>query len=401
MLKKTLLLFLIVMLIGCKPAQQRSCDPGFIVDGSSCCMDADSDNVCDSMEEPKVTMFDHLFNKEGCTGDRISLDHSAVGLENIGTIEPMGHTSGEHVTPVDHIYYKTPDWNTIKEIEADIFSPADGVITDIQYMYGFQGYDYRLVIRHTCRMFSIFIHVETLSEKIAKEAPTELSEVKVNIPVSAGEKIGSFKSWLDYSIVDRDYQRKFIIPESYDREPWKMHCADPFDYFSEPVRSEMVALNLRTAEPLGGIIDHDIDGRLIGTWFKEGTKKYMGLDMEHYYRGHLSIAYDNIDPGHVRISIGDYDGKPKQFAVKGNVPDPAEVRETKYELVASWYIDADGVKWDEEALIKGLKRKTDEHVQAVLLLELVEDRKLKFEIFPEQTAAEVVGFTENALVYER
>ena len=43
---------------------------------------------------------------------------------------------GGHVTPVDHIYLKSydhiPDENA--EINIDIYSPADGTITGIQYM---------------------------------------------------------------------------------------------------------------------------------------------------------------------------------------------------------------------------------------------------------------------------
>jgi len=32
---------------------------------------------------------------------------------------------------------------------------------------------------------------------------------------------------------------------------------------------------------------------------------------------------------------------------------------------------------------------------------MIEDRKLKFEVFPEKTQAEVSGFTEDAVFYER
>ena len=73
-----------------------------------------------------------------------------------------------------------------------------------------------------------------------------------------------------------------------------------------------MAKSPRTAEPRGGRIDYDIDGRLVGSWFLEGTVDYSGGSTPTicgnrpcpYWTGHLSIAYDHIDPEQIRISIG-------------------------------------------------------------------------------------------------
>ncbi len=46
---------------------------------------------------------------------------------------------------------------------------------------------------------------------------------------------------------------------------------DTFDYFDEPVKSQLLAKSLRIALPVGGKIDYDIDGKLIGNWFREGS----------------------------------------------------------------------------------------------------------------------------------
>ena len=183
-----------------------------------------------------------------------------------------------------------------------------------------------------------------------------------------------------------------------------MHIPDPFEYFKEPIKSQMIAKGLRTAEPLGGKIDYDIDGRLIGTWFKENTNKYEGLDPYNYWAGHLSIIYDCYDPEHIVVSFGDYEGEPRDFGVKGNSPDPADVvvnELVKYELVEYDYYKGDDL-WDGSSFVNGLDaRNNDVELHGVVLFQLTDDRTLKMEIFDGKTADEVTGFTDNALIYVR
>ena len=57
--------------------------------------------------------------------------------------------------------------------------------------------------------------------------------------------------------------------------------------------------------------------------------------------------------------------------------------------------------WDRQSLVKGLKVKNSLEVSGVILLELIEDRKLKVEIFSGKTAKQVNGFTQNSKLYER
>jgi len=265
--------------------------------------------------------------------------------------------------------------------------------------------DYRLIIQHTCTISSIFIHIDELSEKIAEVAPEFGKYTNTNVPVSAGEILGTYTGSIDYNVVDDEVLLTgFVLPESYTNEEWKIHVKDPFDYFNEPLKSQLISKSLRTAEPKGGFIDYDVDGRLIGTWFKENTNKYAGLELERYWADHLSIVHNSIDPEHVIVSIGTFKGKGDQFGVKGNAPDPAEVSvETglvKYELVDFDYYDGDQ-SWDRASLVKGLKVRNGEYVSGVALFQLLEDRKLKVEIFPDKTADEVAGFTENSKIYER
>jgi len=355
------------------------------------------------------------FTAEEESGDYedIMFDYAPLDLNNVVFIEPLGAMIGNHVTPIDHQYYMALDHMLQDQaaIIVDVYSPANGNVTHIQHMSSLPGDDtaviddYRIVIEHTSTVSSIYIHLDTLSAKIAAVAPPPGENASVSVDVQAGEIIGYYKGTIDYNVVDENIVLTgFINPESYQAESWKIHTPDPFDYFNEPIKSQLIEKCLRTAEPVGGKIDYDIDGRLIGSWFQENTNGYAGLDPANYWVGHLSVVYHNVDPEHIIVSLGSYNNQPRQFGVKNNSPDPADVNvatgQILYELVDYDYYDGD-VRWDRESLVKGLKLRNSDFVQGVVLFQLIENRKLKVEIFPDMTAAGVGTFTANAMIYVR
>ena len=72
-----------------------------------------------------------------------------------------------------------------------------------------------------------------------------------------------------------------------------------------------------------------------------------------------------------------------------------------YELVGHEYWAGDS-RWDRRTLFKGIEaRDGGGPVQGVVLFEVLADQQLRVEIFPGATAAQVDGFTEAALIYER
>ncbi len=342
-----------------------------------------------------------------CEGNKTTFDYAPVNLEKTKLFLPLGLMSGSHVTPVDHHYFQNFD---NQEADIEVYSPGDGFIESIGHMPGApEGRDYRVVIVHTCTISSIFIHVETLAEKLATAVLSDGRTAYPRIPVRAGEVIGYYARNVDYNLVDEEITLPgFVVPSHYSGEDWKIHVPNTYDYFNEPVRSKLVAKSLRTAEPMQGKIDYDIDGKLVGNWFLEGTGGYAGkgTGVQEYWSGHLAIAYDYLDPERIVLSIAGYEGQDsKQFAVKGNAPEPATlgVRSglVKYELVGYDYYAPDGSFWDRKSLVKDLKTRSEETVQGVVLFQLLEDRKLKMEVFPGKTAAQVSGFTQNAKTYER
>ena len=351
----------------------------------------------------------------GCVGKGpVTFTSPPMKIENIGMIEPIGLMIGGHVTPTDHGYYTSITWLPGESREdvskfVDVIAPASGIVTSVQSMpseYSSSSIgDYRIVVHHTCTFYTIYIHVNQLSEKLQT-----IADAGKTVQVEAGEVIGRAPGF-DFSVHNDEITLPgFIVPEHYDAESWKIHTSDMFDYFLEPIRTQLLDKNVRQKEPRGGRIDYDIDGRVAGNWFEENTNGYFGKEEYQrsigYWSTHLAFAYDGLDPSLIIVSMGDFDGEAQQYAVKGNKPDHKDVSAqtglVKYELVPWQYLTENGNEWDRVSFAKitGSKR-YDEQVKGAVLVQMLGDRKIKFEAFPGKTASQLVEFTSNAKVYER
>jgi hypothetical protein len=338
-------------------------------------------------------------------------DYPPLNLEKVAYILPMGLMTGAHVTPIDHQYYISHDYGSEnEEVDVEVYSPGNGTVISIQHMDIAAGDsplpvdDFRVIIQHTDTISSYYIHIDKLSDKLMAVDPGLGNYSNVNVEVDAGEIIGIYGGSVDYNIVDEDVNLPFINPDSYEQEPWKIHCPDPFDYFNESIKNQMINKCLRTEEPIGGKICYDIDGRIVGTWFENGTNGYGGIDTGRYWAGHLSIVYDSIDPDAIIISIGTFIDTAQQFAVTGNSPDPTNISVNDglviYELTDYEYYKND-TQWDRNSFMQGLKVRNGEGIRGVILLQLLEDQKLKVEISPNETAETISDFTQNAKIYVR
>jgi hypothetical protein len=338
-------------------------------------------------------------DRKGCVGEGpMVLNTSIVSLENLEKIIPQGQMQGGHVTPVDHQYYNL-------KRSSDVFSPADGTVTSISTVQS--ASDYRIVIHHSCSFYTIYIHVDELAPKLLEAVGTlRMGEHKYpSIPIQAGEifaKVTNQYQSFDFSVHDESVILSgFISPQLYIMEPWKIHTVDPYNYFSEPVKSELLSKTLRTSIPIAGKIDYDVPGALAGNWFEVNSNGYAG-NTEPYWRTHVSVAYDHFDPSIVTISLGDFNGESKQFFVTGNLPDPKDVTVSKglvkYELVERVYT-SNGEIWNRHDFVPQLQGFTDNSVKGVVLIQVFEGEKMKLEIFLDEAAPQ--NFTSNAKLYER
>ncbi len=347
----------------------------------------------------------------------VRFTHSPMRLADIERITPYGLMIGGHVCPIDHGYFY-PKLLEPRQSHFDVMSPADGHVVMVGHRTQLTGSsekgreydDYALHIEHSGTFYTFYDLLTQLDPAILKQLDEATRDrfarkqmgppIHVRIPVKGGQVVGKVGGRsLDISVINTEVTLKgFLTPKLYGHYAWRVHVVDPFDYFDEPLKNQLLKLNARKTKPTFGKIDYDIDGRLVGNWFREGSGGYPGdrRDPRGYWMGHLAFAYHHVEPSVVIVSIGDFDGQPKQFAVKGNTPDPAKVSAkdglVKYDLVyAPFNSNATPIELPGQML----------GVQGVLLAQLVEDRKLKLETFPGKSAAEVKSFTTGAKTYER
>ena len=352
-----------------------------------------------------------MFGPVACEGsERVQFSYFPLDAEIISSIRPMGSMAGGHVTPVDHIYI-THDSPDIPGHGYVVRMPADGIVIQVERMPNASRPDYRIVIAHSCRIFTTFIHTgEPNPELMALTGELELGANWYGaLPIKAGDVLANASTnIMDFMVHDQEVTLPgFIVPESYAGEDWKVHTLDPFDFYDEPLRSQVLVFNQRTAEPVGGKIDYDIDGRIVGNWFVEGTGGYgnggeIPAGYENYWETHLAIAYHYIDPTTLIVSIGADVGIPEgacnacagAYGIKGNAPDPATIGVSdglvKYELIGRIRPERDAPTFNDESNSIG-----------VFLVEMIDDGSIRVEVFPGVLPASVAGFTDAAVVYTR
>ncbi|MGD8373953.1 MAG: hypothetical protein PVI21_03795 [Candidatus Woesebacteria bacterium] len=354
---------------------------------------------------------------QACTGEDVTnkLSVSPMKPEDFNIVVPYGLVVGAHVTPIDHQYFTPKDYNS--PVDAyEVYAMGDAHIVDISARTRPFGEEYRLVFSVSCTYFYYYDLVTSLVPDIkAAYDDYKQNSTPIDLPVSAGQLIGYIGGQtLDFAVWDTTKPLSgFVIPEHYSSEPWKIYTADPLNYYTDELKTFILSRYVRTAQPISGKIDYDIDGRLIGNWFLEGTNGYEGDTSDnktHYWSTHLSFAPDLYDPNWFIVSIGSmqgHEGLCAQFVSTTNTPNPQDVStETgliKYNLKTWSYIKPDGNMWDQNSLAANIKVEVNdqEPVQGCALVQMIEDRKIKFQVFKNQACNNLGSFTDEAQIYNR
>ncbi|MEK9201251.1 MAG: hypothetical protein AAB909_04750 [Patescibacteria group bacterium] len=347
-----------------------------------------------------------------CEGmEKLKLTHLPMQYEDFSMIIPYGLVVGDHVTPIDHQYFSPTVFRSPRD-KYEVYAMADARLVSIEPRVKPEYTEYRLVFSMSCRVFYYYDLVTSLSEEILKaagEVKQGRSNRSVNIPVKAGQLIGRIGGQtLDFAVWDTEVVLPgFVNSESYKEERWKIHTVDPLEYYTEELKQLAVSKYIRTVHPVSGKIDYDIDGKLIGNWFLEGTEGYRGTKsqkMDGYSQTHLAIVPNHIDPAVYIASFGNFGGKFRQLAIGDNNLDPKVVGPgdgiVKYTLFEYGYLKSDGERWDGMSLAKDLKVKLYSPVGCVMY-QLVEMGMLKMEVFSGSECGEVSGFTKKAVLYTR
>ncbi|HSE61881.1 MAG TPA: hypothetical protein VLA88_06350 [Candidatus Saccharimonadales bacterium] len=352
---------------------------------------------------------------QNCKERDVAFTSPPLKMQDLNYIRPMGAMLDGHVTPTDHVYVSPANMDAADNTYP-VLMPADGTVTEISRMpdqyigdrkdVQLAAEDHRLVLSFSCRYSSIYIHIHKLADPLAKAVQgIKANENKnVSIDLKAGDTVGYIGgSTFDWTMVDNNTTLSgFITPDLYKREPWKIHTISPFDLYRGDLKTQMEAKSIRTVPPVGGKIDYDQRGKLVGTWFRSGTNGYEGSNQERYWDGHLSVVPDYIDPSYTIVSIGNWEGQAKQFAVKGS-PNPATISEgtlAKFELIPLSYV-SNNPQADRRIFTKGMHPDTASATVGTIAFQVQSGEKLKVEKFPGKSAAQVTGLTAAAETYER
>jgi len=349
-----------------------------------------------------------VLSNSNCDGtDKATFTNLPMRKEDFSLLIPYGLVVGGHVTPIDHQYFSPAVFDSPRNAYP-VYAMADSRIVDISSRTNDRGTEYRLVFSYSCTFLYYYDLVTSLTGQV-KEA-YDKNNRDIDLTVKAGQQIGAIGGQtLDLAVWDTEKPVSgFIVPEHYEAEGWKLFTTDPYPYYTPELRALLIERNPRTVEPIAGKIDYDIDGKLIGNWFEQGTGGYTGgggpRGME-YWTTHLSIAPDLYASGAFIVSLGDFGGQALQFAARGNSPDPATVGvETglvKYSLQKYSFVKADGSPWDHKSVTKNPKLKNSEPVEGCLLVQLTGKRLLKAESFPKKNCSVISGFSSGAKTYER
>jgi hypothetical protein len=369
-------------------------------------------------ESQGVGMFGPVECRDG--EENVELTHLMYYPDLFDDLVPMGRAWDSHVTPTDHLYVFLYEEREL----AMVRTPAAGRIIIIEsfprtqspfWDSSVEDPDLRVIIAHSCTLFSIFIHVGELAPDVAAiVGDLELggrwhADQGVVVELAAGDPFAILGgSSFDYSLHDETKTLAgFQIPEHYEGEAWKIHTVDPFDYMSDEVFSALLAKNVRQVEPYGGIIDYDVVGTLAGNWFMDGTVGYGGgggaLGQDNYWDAHLSLHYDFIDPSAIRISIGRDIGLTQDdcrvcgsvYAVLNNSPDPATITVddgvVKYELTGRMRQDPEN---REHSVSDGV-------VLGTFLAQVIDNETIRTEFVLKTNADSVSGFSDDSVLYRR
>jgi hypothetical protein len=365
-------------------------------------------NDTDSLD-PVTKGMAMTYGKCDATGST-TLTHAPMDPKDVGTIAPEGGFGGAHVTPIDHEYYYGLDQKAAADTYP-VYAVMDGNLNAVGFVTG-QKTSWNVTLSHSCTFMAYYNLMTSLAPAITAQLPANWKQISgnVKIPVKAGDVIGySGGQSLDFQLANTEKVLPGLLYHTaYDNaEPLKINGVKPLDYFSADVKAAILPKYLRTAEPRDGTYDYDVKGEAVGNWFLTGTNGYAGpagaSDEFTRASGHLALAYDSFDPSALVLSIGNYQGKPQEFAVKGSVDWTKITKDSgmaKVELAQGSLLKPDGTVWGGEYVAGGLKYVAGTSL-ATALIQLTDDEHLKIEIVSGKTPAQVSAFSAAASTYDR
>ncbi len=368
--------------------------------------------------DSKAVKIGKKFSNGACEGSGKKLMTTPpMNPEDVQMILPYGTMVGGHVMPTSHQYLEPWD-RSLGRDKYEVRAAMDAILYSIsrrgQNVESGEARpeEFQLWFAISCTHFYYYDLITSLSpdlQQIFDQGKNQGDTAYVKVQVTAGQVVGKIGAQtLDYGVWDTELPAAagILEPKHYEWDGFRLYLADPLNYYTEELKQTMLSKYIRVGEPISGKVDNDIDGKLVGGWFVEGTGELHGGNTPKYWAGHLAIAPEYLDPSVYLISVGDFAGEEKQFSLSRSSPDPknvgVEAGLVKYDLLPWNYLKSDGTPWNRMTFTKGVRIINDGY-QGIgcVLVQILESRKLKFEGFKSMDCANVSSFTSSAKIYTR
>jgi hypothetical protein len=299
-----------------------------------------------------------------------------VTMPSGATVTPLGHIAPpSHVLPTDHVGFYSWDIDhqmTHDSVVRPVYAPGEGVIISMLGVPSGRP-DWKVAFRMTSTFYYYVDH-------ILVDPSLTIGRV-----VHAGDYIGTTSPGgpLDLGAYDLSTTLTgFAMPARYPAQT--VHCVSPWQYFTEPLRSQLHAQVRRVASApdRDGHIDYDVAGRLVGSWFHESLPKTDETSGPNGWPKSLAFAYDYNDPSLVRISIGGTIAAPGMWAIPSDAPRPENVS------VASGKVSY------------RLMYLLDQQQSGLMLVEMLAPDRIRVQVF-EGSQATTAEFDGGAQIYVR
>lgn len=292
----------------------------------------------------------------------------------IDYINPLGHmTTPFNALPQGRIYLVLRD----RTQPNPVMAPAAGTVS---WILGPKP-DYRVEVRVNDSLAYFVDHV----------APEPA--VVLGARVDAGQRIATHSGatcCVDFGVLNDSLRLTGYVRRAR-YSPQVLLADAPLKYFAEPLRSQLYALVVRFANDRDGKHDYDVAGRLAGNWFLDGTPDAGSLLPENWPR-QLAFAYSNTHPQMVLVSVAGTLALTNLFAVHDGAPDPAMVSVASGLVIYRLFAKSPPVS---EGNVKGTTQ------LGVMLVQVLDDSRIRVEVLPGATATGAGGFTAAAQVYTR
>ena len=380
---------------------------------------------------------DNLFTSDQGTNDRIisecpnALENGRKtnftlnidGVDYITQLEQqkLGTVSHRHVIPTDHMLVQ---WTNMQPEANQVLAPADGFIVEAEGLKG----DFRFILELSCNEYLSLGHLDKFAGS-ASQLENEFGEghrrIQTRIPVKAGDVIaltGEIMSDLWYW--DQTKKIDGVREANYfTHNGMNLHAVDIFDYLKDDVSVGISKKIIGSADSFHGQIGWNENGNLQGDWYELDTFGEHGplaswLDHIDIYSqnffgpwdGALSFSPNAFDPKTYLISVGSFDSKGSIVGVTKNNQSPLDLKPgmqpVALELYDFTYLGDSGKTFDKDNWLgrtysDRLQTTPTETKLGVIVLQLVDDKTLKVEKRPGESANNNPNFVGEPIIYKR